>query len=60
MFFYLEAHTLTYRRRTKANKNFVGAIYGRAQIDAGHEYLEQLRCYLNMPDSMLSNNCQTY
>ena len=36
----------------------VKAIYGYRKVAAGHEHLEKLCCYLNMPEPMLSNNYQ--
>ena len=36
----------------------VRAIYGCRQVGSGHEHSRKLCCYLNMPESMLSNNYQ--
>ena len=36
----------------------VRAIYGCRQVGAGHEHSKKLCCYLNMTESMLSNNCE--
>ena len=36
----------------------VRAIYGCRQVDTCNKHLKKLFCYLNMPESILSNNYQ--